>query len=266
MTAKLSHLQAELDALQAEINSINIEPLVSDLADAKAAQSAHREPTASFVISEVDRELSREVSAAETALTDAKNKLRDLNRRFQPLARMLSAPDRLQTAREDLATLQTRAVEASSVVVGAQATKNALAGLLTDAQVEYAALVESAAKAVLAGAKMGKAVHGTPVDRGQVDALQSALEMSEAELITAEARHAESLSDLAAGERQLTSAITDAAGLRFELQTRDFVDAVCAFEFIGGVFDPAALGERCLVAQQIAAGLLEMQAEQHAAN
>ena len=263
MPAQIKDLQRERDALQTQISVIDLDTIQVqidqakvELAQCKSALALHPTPE--------HTELMQTVSRLENLLSSEKSKLRDLTRQIQPLALMLSAPERLRAAKDDLSVLQSRAIEANTQVASAEATKRALAGLLADAEAHYAGQLEHAATAVLAAAKQGQAIEPTTTDRGQVTALESALQMAEAELENAQTRHAESLAAVQSSEREVTQATIDAAAMRFELQTRDFVDAVTAFEYIGGIFDAGDLTERVLIAQQIAGGLIEMRAESNA--
>ncbi|MBK9443138.1 MAG: hypothetical protein IPN53_18375 [Comamonadaceae bacterium] len=263
MPAQIKDLARELDALQSQISVIDLDTIQVQIDQAKADLTACKS-TLTLHHSQEEVSLRQELSRLENLLSSEKSKLRNLTRQIQPLALMLSAPAKLQAAKDDLSVLHSRAAEANTQVASAEATTRALAGLLADAEAHYAGQLEYAAKEVLSAAKQGIAIASTPIDRGHVDSLQAALAMAETELATAETELAESLTAVQSSEREVTQATIDAAGLRFELQTRDFVDAVCAFESLGGVFDAGDLSDRCAVAQQNAAGLREMWAEENA--
>ena len=263
MPAQIKDLQRERDALQTQISVIDLDTIQVqidqakvELAQCKSALALHPTPE--------HTELMQTVSRLENLLSSEKSKLRNLTRQIQPLALMLSAPAKLQAAKDDLSVLHSRAAEANTQVASAEATTRALAASMADAEAHHAAHIEHAAKEVLSAAKQGIAIAPAPVDRGHVDSLQAALAMAETELATAETELAVSLAAVQSGEREVTQATIDAAGLRFELQTRDFVDAVTAFEYIGGSFDAGDLSERVLISQQNAAGLREMWAEENA--
>lgn len=226
MSASIKDLKNELQALQTQRYALDLAPLQAAFEAAKVAKSAHKSPAASYAVDQVERALSLELSQAENALGDAKNRARDLDRQIAPLQAMLDAPQHAAAARADLDGLQAQAAAARDTVAGASTTADVLRGQLADAAATLASDREHTAQALLAAAKQGQTLTPTTPDRGPVLAIESALALAEQEHDTARQTLDDLNAQIGEAENELRNAQTNAANLQFEIVVRDFVSAV----------------------------------------
>lgn len=242
MTATIRDLQNELTALQTERAAIDLPDLEAKFEAAKSAKAAYTPPSNSYVITDAEKALNIALSEASNAFDNAKYRARDLDHLAAPLAAMLSAPKAAAQARDDLLGLGSQRHAAQTSVDAAAATCTALAGLLADAQATYAGHRESAAKAVLAGAKEGRAVSVAPPDRAEVLSIESATALAEQELVDTQQALDAVTAQISEAEAELRAASKAAAGLQFELTLRDFVEAVCDYRETVPGYDPEKSG------------------------
>lgn len=226
MNASIRDLQNELNALVARRAKINLEPLKAAAQDAKAAREGHQPASSrAYVVDAVERELSAQLGAAEQALRNAKAEAAALDRQISPLQQMLKAPEAIASAEADLAALHRQNTVAQEALCAANDVCRMLADQLTDLSAENAAHREHAARATLEAARNGKTLKPAPIDRGAQTTIENALELAESERDTA----LQNVNDLALqirdAEAELRNAQAAAAGLRYELACRDFVQA-----------------------------------------
>lgn len=226
MSATIKDLKSELQALQTQRAAVDLPPLEAAFEAAKAAKSAHKSPSNSFAVDPVERALSLELSQAENALGDAKNRARDLDREIAPLLAMLDAPQHAAAARADLDGLRTQFAAAREAVASASTTADVLRGQLADAAATLASDREHTAQALLTAAKEGKALTPATPDRGPVLAIESALALAEMEHDAARQTLDDLNAQISESETELRNAQTNAANLQFEIVVRDFVSAV----------------------------------------
>ncbi len=242
MTATIRDLQNELTALQTERAAINLDGLQTAFEAAKSAKAAYTPPSNSYVITDQEKALNIALSEASNAFDNAKYRARDLDHLAAPLLAMLSAPKAAAQTRDDLLGLGSQRHAAQTAVDSAQATVDTLRGLLADAHATYAGHRESAAKAVLAGAKEGRAVSVAPPDRAEVLSIESATALAEQELADTQQALDAVTAQISEAEAELRAASKAAAGLQFELTLRDFVEAVCDYREAVPNFDPERAG------------------------
>lgn len=153
----------------------------------------------------------------------------DLERKIQPLADLLQAPQRKAEALRDLAALREQATQAQGVVDRAQAVVNELQGRHAEVVAQITADRELTAQAILAATKEGRTIKAETPDRTQALALESALSLAEGEHQTAVAVLASVQAKVAQATHELGHAERDCASLQFELELRTFAKALCAF-------------------------------------
>lgn len=228
MPAKMSHLKAELAALQAERAVIDLQALTQTRDEKRAAKVAYTPPLAQFS-DQHERALNEAAGAAENALSSAQFQAAALDRPIHRLQAMLTAPARVTQAQVTADALAEQAALAGAKVAEAQSTLESLQGLLADASATHALERDAAAREVLASAKAGRARSAGGPDRSAVEALESALTMARAELAEAQAAHAQATQAHRDALGQLRSAQGDAARAVYELVLRDFAEAVAHF-------------------------------------
>lgn len=229
INADLSPLHAEFAPLQAEHDLFDLNALMQQRDQTKAAAAAYVPPRAFLGIDPQERALLQAASAAEAALRNAQLRVRELALAMQPLKAMLSAPARVTQAQAATAAQAELVTAASEAVTATQATVNNVLGLLADASATYALERDSAARGVLAAAKAGRQGTATLADRGEVESLELALSMAKAELTDAQSMHAAAVQAQAEADRTLRSAKADAARLALELGMRALAPTVSQY-------------------------------------
>jgi hypothetical protein len=251
MQHNLKTLEAELTALELQIQAIDLEPLRQGVAAADTAFAAYQPARATGLVDSVESDLTRAVGEAQQALEHATNKARDLDRTARPLRSWLGAPNQVKALTDDADTAARRMADTAALVASASRTVEALQALTADAQAEYQSHCEASAKAILQAAKAGQAVAPTTPDRSHITGLESALVLALAELTSAEQAHSDAVAAHAEALRALGDAQTESAALLFEIEVRNFCEAAVTFNDANGAFDPDDLHERIAIIRQM---------------
>lgn len=238
MSASIKDLESELKALKTQRDTVDVATLQAALEAATQAIAVHQanDQKHGLIADPREGELRREQTEAKQALDRAKDKLRDLDRRIQPLEGMTTGAKRAAAAMVDLSGLQAQLDTAQAAHAAASETVALLHSRLADETAEHAATREHAAAAILEAAKSGKALAPAHTDNSALLALESALEMAQAEEGAAAQAAASIQAQIADNQRQLADAQKDAAELIFEIATRDFEQALQTYRATAGDF------------------------------
>lgn len=226
--ASIKELEAELAPLQEARARIDLDELTRQRDEAVAARKAYRTP-AGHADDRHERALSIAASAADNALSAARDRAVRLEADMQPLQSMLTASSRVTAAQRVVDSAAEQAAAAGEMVASAQQALDQLRKLLDEAAADHAQGLDEAAREALAAVKLGRAPAGTAADRSRVDALEAALKLAQDELNAAQAAHASALKPAEQAAEQLRAAQRDSARLHFELHLRTFAHLVVQY-------------------------------------